>query len=138
MPALTTAKSGKLVVFSVEMTTGVWTPILSARENSFSMSAAEIDVSSKGDGNFGASIPGDISVTSTLSGPFLDTEADNYLRGIFLSQEPISGRYITSNGNQFSGRWVLLKYDISGSKGDAETFSIDLKNYGEVVYTPAP
>lgn len=138
MPALTTAKSGKLVVFSVEMVPGTYTPILSARENSFSMSAAEIDVSSKGDGNFGASIPGDISVTSTLSGPFLDTEADNYLRGIFLSQEPISGRYITSNGDQFSGRWVLLKYDISGSKGDAETFSIDLKNYGEVVYTPAP
>jgi len=139
MPAPTNAaKSGKLVVFSVEMVAGTFTPVLSARENSFSMSAAEIDTSSKADGNFGSSIPGDIKVTSTLSGPFLDTEADNYLRGVFLSQEPISGKYVTSNGDVFQGYWSVLKYDVSGSKGGAEEFSIDLTNCGAITLTKAP
>lgn len=138
MPAPTNAaRSGKLVIFSVEMVAGTFTPVLSARENSFSMSAAEIDTSCKADGNFGSSLPGDISVTSTLSGPYRDTSEDKYLRSVFLSQEPISGKYVTSNGDVFQGYWVLLKYDVTGAKSGAEEFSIDLKNFGEITYTPA-
>lgn len=139
MPAPTnSAKSGKLVVFSVEVTPGTFSPVLSARENSFSMSASEIDTSCKADGNFGSSLAGDIKVTSTLSGPYRDTAEDKYLRSVFLSQEPISGKYVTSSGDVFQGYWTLLKYDVTGAKGGAEEFSIDLTNFGEITYTPAP
>lgn len=139
MPAPTNAaKSGKLVLFSAETATGVFTEVLSARENSFSMQAADIDTSCKADGNFGSSLPGDITVTSTLSGPFRDTTEDNWLRAQFLTQEPFQGKYVTSNGDVFQGYWVIMKYDVTGSKAGAEEFSIDLKNFGEITHTPAP
>ena len=139
MPAPTNAaQSGRKVVFAVEMTAGTYVPVLSARENSFSMSASEIDTSCKADNQFGSSIAGDIKVTTTLTGPYRNTPEDKFLRAAFLTQEPISARFVTSNEDMFTGYFTILKYDVSGSKGGAEEFTLDLTNYGEITYTPAP
>lgn len=139
MPAPTNAaKSGKLVVFSAETATGVFTEVLSARANNISMQAADIDTSCKADGNFGSTLPGDITVTSTISGPFRNVLEDKWLRAQFFTQEPFQGKFVTSNGDVYQGYWVIMKYDTTGDKSGAEEFSIDLKNFGEITFTPSP
>lgn len=132
------AKTGKLVLFSVEVTPGTYSEALSARENGFSMSTSSIDVSCKADGNFGSTLPGQIQVTTTLSGPYRNDTVDRFLRAAFLDGTIIKGKYVTSAADEFVGEWVLTKYDVTGAKDGAEEFSMDLANYGEITYTAGP
>lgn len=134
------ANSGKLVLFSLKTGVDTYTPVLSAKSNSFTINHSTIDTSTKADAGWSSILSGG-GVTSfdcSMDGVFLNTEYDKTLRGYGVSGAEFEGKLVTGNGDIFVGKFICTSMDVGGSFDGAETYSFKIQNVGEIVYTAAP
>lgn len=137
------AKSGKLVLLQLGTGAGA-TTIASARTNSFTINNSIVDTTTKKDNGWGSTLSGGgvREMTISLEGVF-DDEAtyDQTLRQYGIDGSSNEYTMIVSNGDKFEGNFVITSYTVGGTYNEAETFSMSLRNDGEITYTaatPAP
>ena len=133
------AKNGSLVLLKIETDTpGTFIEVLSAKSNNFTINNSTVDVSTKADGNWGALLSGGGTkeMTISLEGVFKDEEADKVIRALSISGEEHKYQMVTSNEDKWEGLFVITSMTCTGARGDAETYSVSLRNSGVVTYTP--
>lgn len=134
------ANSGKLVLFSLKTGVDTYTPVLSAKSNSFTINHSTIDTTTKVDAGWSSILSGGgiTSFETTMDGVFLNTEYDKTLRGYGVTGEEFEGKLVTGNTDSFTGKFIITGMDIGGNFDGAETYSFKIQNSGAIVYTAAP
>lgn len=134
------ANSGKLVLFSVKTGVDTYTPVLSAKSNSFTINHSTIDTSTKADAGWSSILSGGgiTSFDTTMDGIFLNTEYDKTLRGYGVTGEEFEGKLVTGNGDSFTGKFIITSMDIGGSFDGAETYSFKIQNVGAITFATTP
>lgn len=136
-----TAKSGKLVLLKIETDTpGTFEPVLSARNNSFSINHTTVDVTTKLDDGWTAILSGGgvTTLETSVSGVFLNTPYDKKLRSHGVTGEQFEAEIVVGNGDKFAGTFIATKMTIGGEYNGAESYDLSLQNVGAITYTPAP
>lgn len=138
---MSTAKNGSLVLLKIETATpGTFEAVLSAKSNNWTINNSTVDVSTKVDGQWGALLSGGGTkeLTVSLEGIFLDTAYDKDVRALGYSGEEHKYQMVMSNGDKLEGLFVITSMTVTGARGEAETYSVSLRNSGVITFTPAP
>jgi predicted secreted protein len=132
-----TASSGKLVLLQLGIGTGNTTTIATARTNSFTINHSVVDTTTKKDNGWGSILAGGgvTDMTIALDGVFENTVYDKSLRQYGIDGSSNEYTILTGNGDKFEGNFVVTSYATTGVYNTAESFTVSLKNNGEIVYT---
>lgn len=132
----TGALSGKLVLLALGTTSPI--TIATAKTNSFTINHTVIDTTTKKDGGWGSILSGGgvTEMTVSLEGVFQNQTYDKTLRGYGVDGTSNAYTITTGHGDSFAGNFVITSYAVGGDMAGAETFTVSLRNDGEIVYTP--
>lgn len=136
-----TATSGKLVLLKIETDTpGTFVPVMSARNNSFSVNHSTVDVTTKLDEGWTSILSGGgvTTLETSVSGIYLNTAYDKKLRGYGVTGEQFEAEIVLGSGDKFAGTFICTKMQVGGEYNNAETYDLSLQNVGAVTFTPAP
>lgn len=116
------------------VTPGTYVAIAGMREEGFSISIGEIDVTDKDDDIWRTLMEGGLQSVS-LSGSGL-TETDDLLEAA-LTGTIVNYEIVRESGAKLAGAFQIRSYEGTGPYDNAETFSCSFESSGEVVFTPA-
>lgn len=134
MPA---AKGRKLrIKIEDPATPGTFNAIAGMREEGFSISIAENDVTDKDDETWRKLMAGGIKSVS-LSGSGI-TKTDDLLKLSLSDETIVNMEIVRETGAKLAGAFEIRSYEGTGPYEGAETFSASFESSGPVVFTPAP
>lgn len=135
--------NGRLVLLKAESldTPGTFVPVMSAKSNSFTFNHAVSDTSSKGDGRFGSILSGGggTEMTVALEGVVKNGDDDKLMRELGWTGEAHKYEIVVltkadgSEGVKYAGYFVATAFTHTGANKEGQTYSISLRNSGEVV-----
>jgi predicted secreted protein len=133
----TGATSGKLVLLQLGTTSPV--TIATARNNGFTINHTIVDTTTKKDNGWGSILAGGgiTDLTISLDGVFENNTYEKTLRQYGIDGSSNLYTIVTGNGDTFAGKFIISSYAVGGAYNAAETFTISMKNDGEIVFTPS-
>lgn len=115
---------------------GTFTAIAGMREEGFSISIAENDVTDKDDEAWRKLMAGGIKSVS-LSGSGI-TKTDDLLKLSLSDETIVNMEIVRETGAKLAGAFEIRSYEGTGPYEGAETFSASFESSGPVEFTPAP
>lgn len=136
-----TAQKGSLLLLKVGDGGGieVFTTVGGLRATRFSLNSQLVDSTNKDSGAWRELLSegGIKSISITGAGIFMDSSAEETVRGLAFSSGQRNYRVTFGNGDYLQGAFLITSYERSGDYDGEETFSITLESSGQVVFTTA-